>query len=93
MDALLREKDKHERTHEILVAIHVLGLEKAERESEREWKRLIVTLQKQVGLEQTRNVDIQFQWTRAQSKFNQSVLVLERKLSKEHAARELIRSR
>ena len=88
---MLREKGKHERTHEIQLAQHVLDVQKCERKSERGWKGLTATLQKQVGLEQTRNVDIQLQWTRAQSKFNQSVLALESKLCKEHAARKIVR--
>ena len=66
MDALLREKGKNERTHAILLAQHVLDVQKCERKSERGWKGLTATLQKQVGLEQTRIVDIQLQWTRAQ---------------------------
>jgi hypothetical protein len=81
MDALLREKGKHERTHGILLAQHVLDVQKCERKSEREYKGLIATLQRQVGLEQTRQVDIQFQWTRAESKFNQCVLALESKFN------------
>ena len=91
MDALLREKGKNERTHAILLAQHVLDVQKCERKSEREYNGLIATLQRQVGLEQTRQVDIQLQWTRAESKFNNSVLALETKFSKEHAARNIVR--
>jgi hypothetical protein len=90
-DALLRERAKHERSYEIQAAQNVLDIKKAERNSTREWKTISVTLQNQVGLEQTRNADIQLQWTRAQSKFNVQVQHLESKLAKEHAACMVIR--
>ena len=89
-DSLLRERASHERTNAIQLAQHVLDVHRAERRSEREWKTLSVTLQKQIGLEQTRIADIQLQWTRAQNKFTERVSHFEIKLAKEHAARMLV---
>jgi hypothetical protein len=87
-DALGYEREKRDRTIGIQAAQFAHDLNIAERKIEREWKTISQTLQRQVGLAQTRVVDIQLEWERAQRTYTDSVLVFERQLAKEHAANQ-----
>ena len=58
------------------------------RKIDREWKTITGTLQRQVGLEQTRIADMSIQSDKDQRTFTDTVLRLERLLAKEQGERQ-----
>jgi hypothetical protein len=86
--ALQRERDKRQRTTTIASGELVLAIRKAERKSEREWAVIVETLQKQVGVEQTRVAQMQLQSTKAEVSYQKRAGRLERDLAQEYAARK-----
>ncbi len=85
--ALTREREKRTRVTEIAREEHASDMEKAERKSAREWSGIITGLQKQLGEEQKRVVELQQQGTRSDRAYQLGTAKLEEKLGAEHAAR------
>ena len=85
--ALTREREKLTRVTEIARAEHVSEIEKAERKSAREWSGITTGLQKQLGEEQKRVVELQKHGTRSERAYQLRTAALEEKLGAEHAAR------
>ena len=72
---------------EIANAEQVIAVQKAERKCEREWSVIVKTLQKQLGEEQTRAVQMQLQCNRAERAYKLREEDLQRLLGLEHAVR------
>jgi len=85
--SLTREKEKRTRVTDIARAEYVSDIEKAERKSAREWSGITTGLQKQLGDEQKRVVELQKQGTRLERASQLRIAALEEKLGAQHAAR------
>ena len=87
-EALVHEREKRDRTYDIQAAQFARDVQVAERKIDREWKTITETLQRQVGLEQTRIADMSIQSDKDQRTFTDTVLRLERLLAKEQGERQ-----
>ena len=87
--ALAREREKRTRVMEIAGIDLAKQLEKSERKIAREWGVITTTLQKQLGAEQMRVVELQKLGTRSARVYDLGLAEVEKKLGQAQEARQV----
>ncbi len=86
VNALERERQKHERTLAIEKKQHVMDMDNLRRRSKREWQNVCDKLQEQLGQQQTQCVRLKLQRARDEEKGKAREDALWRELSDMHVA-------
>ncbi len=86
--ALAREREKRTRVMEIAAEGLASQLEKVERKRGREWGVITATLQKKLGAEQMRVVELEKLGSRSARVYELGIAEVEKKLGQEHVARQ-----
>ena len=86
VNALERERQKHERILAIASQQHDTDMDNLKRRSKREWQNVCDKLQEQLGLQQTQCVRLQLQRKRDEEKGKAREDALRRELSEMHVA-------